>query len=212
MAAWEITKEIVGFLYQLSGIIIVIGVVVGILQLRVLKKDLKDRNTRAVAEKSLEYLTFYANFIGEQDKYNEALKKEIPTPEKTDHLFDGKFNLQIDSLSKELLAESIVKYELGLHLLFNQLEYFSVAVLKGVVDDTIMYTPVAKNFCKLVKEEHVFISVMRSNGAPFKNLFQLYKKWTDRMEVEQLELQKLEAERKIKQKGTDYQSTPPIGF
>jgi hypothetical protein len=83
----------------------------------------------------------------------------------------------------------------------------------------MIFTPVAKHFCRTIEKEHLFISVQRNRGAPFKYTIELYKKWSDRLEIEKLnleaenhELQKQEIEHKIKAKGTGYRSTPPIGF
>ncbi|QOS98124.1 hypothetical protein JNUCC42_16555 [Brevibacterium sp. JNUCC-42] len=213
MNLWQITIQIVQVLYNLVGIFLILGVYIGLKQLKLMKKDQYDKNKRIAVEKSLEYLNFFAtNFIPNVSKYTSDLNKEITDYEDTKHLFDGTFFLHLDTLPKGIIAETIIREKYGCLNLFNQLEFFSVAVLNGVMDEDIVFTPLSGAIVKFVESEHVAISLLRSKGAPYKNLLKLYRKWKTRMEVEELELQKQIAEHKIKEKGTDHKSTTPIGF
>lgn len=210
---WDSIKEVIETAYYISGIILVMGVVLGLKQLKILKKDLEDRNKRAAVEKSLEYLNLFATTIlGAISEFNGKLKKELPKQKDSEHLFDGKFNIDIEKLNKELIVETLVVQKLGATTILNQLEFFSVAMLNGVADENIVFTPASKVYCRFIEEQHLLLSIMRNQGAPYANLVKLYGKWKDRLEVEQLELQKIEAENKIKEKGNSYQAKPPIGF
>ncbi|MGE6579005.1 hypothetical protein ACQKFM_29290 [Paenibacillus xylanexedens] len=205
-------KEYVEFAYYISGILLLIGVVIAIEQLKMVKKDMRDTNYRAAVEKSVEYLTYYAQkFIPAYTKYKEKLKEEMPERIDTKHLFDGNFNIELSSLDKEIVVELIIKQEAGLGQLFNEMEFFSIAILERLVIDDLMFTPVARSYCKIIEEEHVLLSVMRNKGTPFKNVVELYNKWNDRLEVQALELQKSNVENKIKLKGNNHKSKPPIG-
>lgn len=73
---WIVLKDILGVLYSLSGIVLIIGVFVGIGQLKLLKKDLDIRNRRLAVETSLQYLNIYATeIIPEYEKYAREFKK-----------------------------------------------------------------------------------------------------------------------------------------
>lgn len=206
-------RSIFESMYFIASIGLFTSVLIGLRQLRLFKKDMDDRNRRASVEKSLEYLAIYASeIIPMHDEYELNLKKELPTLQPNTHLFDGRFNINVDNLSKEMKVEYVVKARLNLHTILNKLEFLSVGILNGLAVDDIVYTPIANHYCKLIEAEHVFISVMRSDGAPFKNLLALYRKWKSRLEVEELELQKMEVEHKIKEKGNEHLSVPPIGL
>ena len=193
-------------IYFLSGIAVPLTIYVGL-------KDMKSRNKRAAVEKSLDFLIFFAKeFIPAIREYKEKVKKELPKETDTSQFFNKDFYFPIENLDKNLMAELIIKARFGLTDLLNQLEFFSAAVLYRALDEDIVYTPLSKVFCDFVESEHLLLSVSRSMGAPFKNLVKLYKKWSDRREVEKYQLQIEEAKHKIKEKGTNYKSAPPIGM
>ncbi|WP_143763758.1 hypothetical protein MKX34_11875 [Paenibacillus sp. FSL R5-0636] len=210
---WIVLKDILGVLYSLSGIVLIIGVFVGIGQLKLLKKDLDIRNRRLAVETSLQYLNIYATeIIPEYEKYAREFKKEVPKPSTSDHLFDGSFNLSLDQFSKELLAESIIKQKLGLISIYNRYEFFATGILNKLTDEDLVFIPTGKDFCETIRNEHLVISLFRNLGTPYKNTIELYHKWQDRIDIEILELQKQEADAKIREKGDSYKSSPPIGF
>jgi len=210
---WVQIKDIVEFLYYISGIGLLTTVILGIIQLKVLKKDLHDRNKRAAVEKSLELLAFFSDhFFPAVSEYTAKVKTENGKPCDTKSYFDGKFYINLKDLPKELMVESIIKDKCGLTHLLNKLEFFSIAILNSVADENLIYTPVAGSFCDFVEREHINISVMRANGIPFKNLIDLYEKWKKKMAVEKAILQKLEADDKIKEIGNGHEFKKPIGL
>jgi hypothetical protein len=113
--SWTSIKEILEIGYYFSGIALVVGLYfalkqirigfsqinIGIEQLNLMKKDMADRSRRASVEKSVEYLKMYATrFIPGFSEYNKKFYEEVPIPRSTDHLFDGKFNISLESLDK----------------------------------------------------------------------------------------------------------------
>lgn len=210
---WIVFKDITGVLYSISGIALLIGLYVGIRQLSLLKRDLDIRNRRLAVETSLQYLNIYATeIIPECDKFTKAFKAEVPHPLDSDFLFDGSFKVTKEQLTKELVAETIIKQKLGLHNLFNRLEFLSTGILNKLTDEDVIFTPIGVHFCKFIRREHLLLSTYRTQGTPYKNIFDLYHKWRDRIDVETLELQKQEADAKIRAKGDNYKSSPPMGF
>ncbi|WP_129692307.1 DUF4760 domain-containing protein [Gottfriedia acidiceleris] len=210
---WGNLKEIIQVLYNLSGIALVATVIIGIKQLKLLKTDLQVRNKRAAVEKSLEYLSFFSDdFLPYCAQYQNDLKEELPNPKSYNHLFDGNFYIEDRHIDKEMIAELIVKESKGIMNLINKLEFFSTAMLNGVSDEKIVFTPVAKVFCEFIEREHVYISVQRSsNGVPFENLIRLYKDWKKNIESEKAKIEKLEAEKKMNTIG-EQKFKKPIGL
>ncbi|OAB26387.1 hypothetical protein PMSD_25895 [Paenibacillus macquariensis subsp. defensor] len=191
----------------------IIGAFVGVGQLKLLKRDLNIRNRRLAVETSLQYLNIYATeIIPEYEKFMAEFKNEVPEPFNAIDLYDGNFNLSPNDLPKELLAETIIKKRLGLLGVLNRYEFFSTGILNKLTDEDLVFVPTGPDFCETIRREYVLISLMRNVGVPYKNTIELYHKWQDRLDVEIFELQKKEADAKIREKGDRYKSSPPIGF
>ena len=205
---FEEFKSWAELLYYFSGILLLVGLVFGYIQLRVVKRDIDDRNKRLAAEKSLEHLQFYASsIIPETDKIKMKFKDEIENRIDTSHLFNGKFDVSLDMFTKEetdenkqIMIECLLNQDLKLHNVMNQLEFFSAGVLNGIADENLVYTPVARHFCRLIEREHIFLSLLKSRGAPYKNLIDLYFKWKDKIDIEEDELQIERASARIREK------------
>ena len=209
---WSDIQVVIETAYYVSGVFLLIGIGIGLYQLKILKKDLSDRNQRAAAEKSLEYLDFFSTSImPAMEKYDNAMEVEVTKRESVSSLNDGKFLLVPGDLNKELTAETIISHRLGIIRILNQLEFFGVAMLHGVADESIVFTPVGKVFCRFVEDEYVPLSLLRSEGVPYKNLVELYSVWSSRIEYEALQLQKEEAENKMKKQGEAHKVRRPIG-
>jgi len=221
-----ITKNILEGLYYVAGIALVFGIIIGLKQLNLVKDQVKLlkteamqakenfylSNQRASVEKSIEYLGFYkAEIITSTARFRAAIDRELPKKADTYHLFDGQFNLTAADLDKEILSDSIVAQRAGVIEVFNHFEFFGVAMLHGVADEQIVFTPIGRLYCRFIEEEHVSLSLIREKGVPYKNLLELYKLWSDRLEFEHLESQRSEAESKIKEKGNSYKARPFIG-
>jgi hypothetical protein len=184
-----ILKEIIELLYYLAGVGLFGTLIVGLLQLNVLKKDLQIRNKRASVEKSLEFLKYYSDeLLPLINKYYRELNKEIPKPKSVKHLINETFTLNPKELDKEIIAETIVREKMGVTQILNKLEFFSIAMLNGITDESLIFTPVARDFCETFEDQYVVIALHRSNGiAPYNNIVELYKVWNNKLEIEKLE-------------------------
>lgn len=209
-------KNIIELLYYIAGIGLFGTLIVAVVQLKVLKKDLHDRNKRAAVEKSLELLNFFASeLVPLINKYINRVNTEIKNPKNVKHLMNDEFSLNIEEIAdKEILSEAIIRGTFGNMDILNHLEFFSVAMLNGVADEGIVFTPVGKLFCECVEREYITIAGLRSNGkAPFNNLVELYTKWHNKLELEKLELEKLKTEEKMSSLNqSNNEVDPPIGF
>lgn len=184
------------------------------LQLEHMKKDTTIRNERAAAEKSIEYLSYFQNEVILKFKdYNASLSAEakLKAPKNFDDLLLPDFKLK--NPTKDVIAELVFRQEIGMLPFLNSLEFFSAVVESRITNEDLLYTPLSKLFCDYVEQERLALSALRSHqGIPFKNIVSLHERWSKRIEVEKLQLQKAEAERNIKEHGDGYKSNPPIGF
>jgi hypothetical protein len=198
--------------YFLASIGLVTSLIIGMKQLKLVKKDMIAKSRRSAAEKSLEYLDKAATRIFPAIlEYRKKFKLEVHNSVDTSSYYDEEFNYPLALLDKTIVAELIVKQNCGVTQILNELESFSVAINERVVVDEIMFTPISKTLCNFIKDEYLILAVNRNLGTPYQNLINLYLKWSERIEVNNLELQKKEVENKIKQKGSRHKSSPPIG-
>ena len=147
--------------------------------------------------------------------YRRRFVKEIPNRADTSSLFNKDFMLDDEEKilnKKELVIELIVQEKLGLVHILNELEVFSVAMLNGVADENIVFTPFGRVFCEFIEEEHLKLTFSRTTGTPYENLVKLYNIWKDRLEVQSYELQIQEAKDKIKAREGNHNIQTPIGF
>lgn len=215
-------KELLEIIYYLSGIVLAIGVLIGMFQLKItqkqialLNKDYKTKNKRAVIESSIKYLEVAKSLIVDMSDYRRRFVKEIPNRADTSSLFNKDFMLDDEEKilnKKELVIELIVQEKLGLVHILNELEVFSVAMLNGVADENIVFTPFGRVFCEFIEEEHLKLTFSRTTGTPYENLVKLYNIWKDRLEVQSYELQIQEAKDKIKAREGNHNIQTPIGF
>lgn len=181
--------------------------------LGLLKKDMNDRHRRASVEKSLEYLSMYAyEIIPQTSKYTHSINEELKEEPRSIYSKDNNgFKINPENLKIHQIREIIVKQENGLVHIINKLEVFSVAILNGLADEKIIYTPIARIFCDLIEKEYLYISVTRYEGVPYENLIKLYNKWLNAIELEELTLQSQDIQDKMKDKQDSHEETITIG-
>lgn len=203
-------------LYYISGLLIAAGLVFAYKQMKaantnieltakqidLLKKDMRDRNKRASVEKGLEYLQMFAvDIIPSISEYERRVDKALKG-ERRSRVSNKKchFDIVIEELEEHEIREVITKQDAGLIHILNRLEMFSAGVLNGLTDENLVYTPISGMFCNFIQREHIYITILRDAGVPYKNLVELYDKWYDKSELDKLTLQKEELEYKIKKK------------
>lgn len=195
-------KEIVEILYMLSGVGLLVGLFFGYKQLRLMSQDYSTKNQRSSIEKSIEYLNLFATtFIPLISKYLEATSKEkndlqkYKGPKDKNFKFDNNCNPRSEYI-KNYIEASI---NLGAINILNQLEYFSAAMMSGVADEELAFTPLAETFCATVDEFYVTIcySRMKDGSNSFSYTISLYNHWKSRLEKTHLENHRNKIDEKI---------------
>lgn len=170
-------------MYFIASIGLFATVIIGLYQIKLLKKDIGDRNKRAAVEKSIEYLNWFATgFIPSFEEYviriNQAgvIKHDGPY---TEFIFTPDFNVHIanvkDSLDK-------FKENNGLSLA-NELEFFAAALRSGLADEELVYNPIAEFYCNSIETFYVgYCEYRKDSESPlFTNSVQLYMMWKGRL-------------------------------
>jgi hypothetical protein len=222
-------KEVLEIGYHISGILLIITVIIGVIQLWLMKKDLSGKYKRASVEKSIEYLDMFASdFIPKlseyQKKYNDALSKlnqqlteegkpqlkEIPSIEIP---LEDYFIVETEP-SHDIIINVILMNKCGADELLNRLEYFSAAMLSGLADEKLAYNPLSDLYCSLIDELYHNICMSRGrnkNSKLYTNVIALYKKWKNRIIRSELEQNKKTINDKLS-KTTDDKPVRSIGL
>lgn len=180
-------------LYFIASIGLFATVIIGLKQLKLLKKDIADRNKRAAVEKSIEYLNLFATeFIPHFDDYRVKLTRDgviLHQGPYEDFIFTSEFNAHVSSV-KTYLDKS---FEHDGNNLANELEFFAAALLSGLADEELVFNPVAEIYCESIEHLYVIYCDTRkdSDSRLFTHTIKLYKMWKAR-------LNKLQEERNSK--------------
>lgn len=206
MAHWISTiRPYLESLYFLSGIILIGSVFIGLRQLKLLQKDLTDKNKRAAVEKSIEYLNWFAtDFIPVVNQYNDDFaKKDLEHyngPMNDEFVFDRNCN----SSSKYIKDILSANFDCGAINLLNQLEFFSAAMLSGLADEELAFNPLSEIYCRFVERMYVLICYHRNSldedddkMTMFSNTIKLYLIWKGRINKKKLENKKNKLEQSI---------------
>lgn len=223
VATWEVISATSGFLYNIAGIALTIGLFIAykhfkesikqtqiaqgqlassISQAETMREDLAIRNKRSSVEFSLQYLSMFSGeVVGEIDEYRKRFKERTRGLDTTKIPLNEEMRVNPDDLSNEQLIESIIMSKCGVHHIANRLEFFSIGILNGLADEDICFTPLAKLYCEFIEEHHLYFSLARYDGVPYEGVYQLYNNWSKRLKYEASRLQKEEAENMMKEHG-----------
>lgn len=199
----EVIKEIIEYLYYISGaaiaIIAFLGLKqlnIGLEQLNVTKMDIDIRSKREAALIAINQTEIFCNEIipAQDDLYLKLKKYDFPIYSTDKVIFDPKdksYKGYLDQHSKarrklddEDLYVGIIKSEL---YLCNKLEAIATYFITRIADERIAFISIGKTYCKNVKQLSFIISKLSSESGYFKNLIKLYEIWDSRISLHKLE-------------------------
>jgi hypothetical protein len=147
-------------------------VIIGIKQLRLVKEDNKNRDERSAKEKSIEQLRWLnSEFIPKFNEFVEKAKKaDMP-------LYNGEINkdFTIDEYDKKTL--DLIDFLLTNKAvdLLNNLEYFSLALISGIADKSILNGPIIQPYTLAVINFYPVICWVRtSDSKAFDEVIELF--------------------------------------
>jgi hypothetical protein len=213
MDFFDSTKSIVENLYLLSGPILTLLAVAGIVQLFLTKKTLIINSQRDAANLAAQQLRDYCErVIPTLNKYDISLRKEkiqdvdIEIGEFSRQYLEKKLG---KPRLKEIVNERLKLLYLQLNAL-NTLESFSIYFVKGIADEQIAYSSVGRTFCFSVEKYYFDIAFSRSkDDNAFQNIIDLYKLWRSRLDKEKLTKEQEDLLRRLN--NINVETIDPIG-
>jgi hypothetical protein len=179
------SKSILENAYFVSGILILVTVVVGIVQVILAKRTLKINSRREAAKLAAEQIEIY--MIRVIPLHNKLFYAEAEHKVKSVKLNVSEFTIKalIEAMGEESYKAAVkdriklVTYTLNV---INSMEAFSVYFTKGVADEEIAFSAVGQTFVKSVESMYFDIAscINDSDDKSFQNLVQLYKLWSER--------------------------------
>ena len=201
MEIFDSSKSLLENLYYLSGILILISIIIGLIQLSIAKKTLKinsERDAATLAAKQIEiYMTRVIPLHNKIFLYE--IKEKIERPEISLGEFDT--DTLVNKMGKEeyirISKERIKLTSLTLATL-NSMEAFSVYFIKEVADEEIAFSSVGQTFTQSVESLYFDIASCRNKESKsFQNLIKLYGIWKNKISKEKLENDKIDLSKQL---------------
>lgn len=190
-------KEILEILYYAAGTGMIITLILGLKQLKVMKQDIEIRNKREAVEKSMFYLgEFSKNTIPKMNKIMSSITDE-DIPNMTASM--NEMFLPDETHKDEEVQSFIHKVnKAGALDILNQLEFFSAAIIHGLADEEVAYKPTVKTYTSMVAFLYPSICNYRANDLHgFTNIMELFKIWNGKLQKDNMQLAKQQLEQNI---------------
>jgi uncharacterized FlaG/YvyC family protein len=213
MEIFDSTKSLLENVYYLSGILILITIIIGLIQLSIAKKTLQINSRRDAATLAAKQVEIYmTRVIPLQNKmFHFELKEKIERPK----ISIGEFTTEalINKIGKDeylkIAKERIKLMSLYLPIL-NSMEAFSVYFMKEVADEEIAFSSVGRTFTKSVESLYFDVASCRGNESKsFQNLVELYGIWNNKLSKEKLENNQMDLAKQLD--AIESVSIKPIG-
>lgn len=214
MEFFDTSKSIVENLYLLSGPILTLLAIAGVIQLFITRKTLIINSKRDAANLAAQQIKDYSvRIIPKMTKYDFSLIKE--KIEKT-KIEIGDFNVEylVQKLGakkvSEVRNERLKFLVLWLDVL-NSMEAFATYFTKGVADEEIAFSSIGRTYCYSVENYFFEIADCRNlkDDNSFQNIIDLYKIWKERLK--KIQLTKEQEELMLKLHQVNETKIDPIG-
>jgi hypothetical protein len=198
-------------LYFVSGVVVAIGVIYGLKQIALLKKDIRLRNERAAKEKAIEYGRKYLRDYVDLQRAFFVACQEAKLAQHSGPV--GDFTSGSILGNTRIAAISTPRYGLPSWLpAMNELEALSASFISGVADEGTGFKIFGRSFCETVESNYDLVALSRSNdsGAQgyWQNIVELYRLWSPRLEAAELRRNKDSIEAKIAALAQDARISP----
>jgi hypothetical protein len=197
-------KEIIYYLYLISGTVIAVVSIIALKQLSIAKTQLEvtmnsieissQRDAAVFTAKQCEY--FASEIIKDSDDIeNIFIEKDIlrcKLPEDYEVMFETNCNAWFKKYNGIIKSEDSSLHK-QLIVALNKLEAFSMYFTHGICDTRIAYLPIAHIYVDIVELYYPFIyEGSLENKNNYTDIIKLYKIWKGDLVKQQLELKKIE--------------------
>jgi flagellin-specific chaperone FliS len=186
------SKSLLENLYFISGILILITIVIGLIQLFYTKKTLITNSKRDAATLAAQQVEIYMNrVIPLHNKlFHFEIEKDLDKPKLEVGEFCTKSLIETLGNDKylEIMTDRVKVTPLTLAI-FNSMEAFSVYFIKEVADEEIAFSSVGRTFTKSVESLYFDLANCRESkdSKSFQNLVELYTLWKNKLSKEKLQ-------------------------
>jgi hypothetical protein len=201
-------RSVLELFYFVSGVVTAVAVTVGLLQLRLLKRDYAMRVDRAAKERAIDTVERYvAKFI----PLANANTTELRAAKLSRYSGPiGDFSpASVPAEYQNLTAQRALHYSCITAL--NELEYITAVFTSGVADEELGFRIIGRSFIFSVQSYYDLIALLRDDKAhkPWSNIVQLYGVWSSRLTA--AELAAIGEETAAKLAGIQVTRISPIG-
>ncbi len=204
---YQVLRAILELLYFFSGIVLAVGLIVAIQQLRLAKKDLRTRYRREAVMAALEQSRRFAQFLEHYPTHCHVIVDGSPT---ISLVRWSLANVAFDLTSLDVkgnagnwittLAKSQPRFA-AVITVCNELESFALPFAKGAADESTAYDATAIVFCELVETYAPALIALRQRllvdsatrtpvaSGPYLSTIKLYEVWRSRLTKDALSAQ-----------------------
>ena len=178
-------KALLDIAYDISGVVLAIAAVIGLQQIRVLKKDVKTRNERAAKEKAIEYAGRYLGRYVQLDS-EWMLKRDAEKLPKYEGPIGDFTRASIPVALREKMAKRFASV-IWLQAI-NELAAISAAFVHGVADEEVGFCIIGRTFCAAVETDYDIIAFGHSEDVHphYESIVSLYKTWKPRLSAAEM--------------------------
>lgn len=177
----------------ISGVILALVGIVGLLQLWFYKSEVKARFNRLSVDNSIKIQERYYNMVIMYDEFCERIKKEnIPK-------YKGTIEKPI--VGQVFDDNTIKRMENNFHLILNEIELISASILCGTCNGKFIYNCIGKSFLNTVASNFDLLMATRLGNEVnkyYNNTYELFTIWRDKYLEKELNYTKESLEKQIK--------------
>ena len=169
-----IARALLEALFHLSGVLLAVAAVLGLQQIRLLKKDIRIRNERGAKEKAIEFSSRYLNNYVELDGKWTLIKDSKKIPRYAGPTGD----FTRGSVPPQFREDAIKRFQSQEWLpAMNELAAIASAFVHGVADEGVGCEIIGRTFCRAVESDYDIIAFARLEPVHgyYESIVRLYK-------------------------------------
>lgn len=161
--------------YYISGIIMAIVGLFGLIQLWLYKSETKTRFKRLSIDNSVKIIEIYYDFVKDYDTFcYKRIENNIPR-------YNGTIENPILEFSDEDFYKRMNFH--GYHQVFNELDVIAASILCGTSNEKFIYNSIGKTILGTIASDYdLLLALRKSNGANkyYNNISKLFIIWRDK--------------------------------
>ena len=204
----DVAKDILEIIYFLSGPALVIVAFMALAQIKVAKSHVEEQKRAATigakrdslkvaAEQIKDYSTNIIPMINELDKKISKGGVKFFDNSETFISDDG---IRVKPSTDTEDIKSVMPILEVFTKTMNAVEGFATFFVSGVADEKIAYRSLSTTFCDTLKKNMPLIVMLSSDANSYSATLTLFSIWSNRLDAEDLEKQRVELEDKLKNK------------